>query len=79
MREVGELWRRARKAEKRLATLSIDTVISFKSPTDRAASTEELTRVIATLAERYHDEKAPGARPHRVVIASYPTAKEANA
>jgi DNA-binding transcriptional ArsR family regulator len=76
VREVGELWRRARKSEKRLATLSLDTVISFKSPVERAAFTDELTSFIATLSERYHDETTPGARPHRVVIASYPAPKE---
>ncbi len=72
VREVGELWRRARRADKRLATLSLDSVISFRSPTDRAAFTRELTALVASLASRYHDEGAPGARPHRLVIASYP-------
>lgn len=72
VREVGELWRRARKSEKRLATLSIDTIIRFKSPADRAAFTSDLTHAIAALAARYHDESAPGGRPHRLVIAAYP-------
>jgi DNA-binding transcriptional ArsR family regulator len=76
VREVGELWNRARKADKRLATLSLDTVISFKSPADRAAFTRELTSTIAGLAARYHDERAPGARPHRLVVASYPAPRE---
>jgi DNA-binding transcriptional ArsR family regulator len=72
VQEVGELFRRARKSEQRLATLSIDSVISFKSPADRAAFTDDLTRAVASLAARYHDESSPGARPHRLVIASYP-------
>jgi DNA-binding transcriptional ArsR family regulator len=72
VREVGELWHRARKNDQRLATLSIDTVIHFKSPVDRAAFTTELTSTIASLSARYHDEGVPGARPHRLVIASYP-------
>jgi DNA-binding transcriptional ArsR family regulator len=76
VREVGELWHRARKGHKRLATLSLDTIISFKSPADRAAFTRELTSVIAVLAARYHDEGTPGARPHRLVIASYPAPNE---
>ena len=70
--EVGDLWRRARKDDKRIATLSIDTVIRFKSPADRAAFTNDLTSAIGSLAQRYHDESTPGARPHRLVIASYP-------
>ena len=72
VREVADLLRRAKKSDKRLATLSLDTVIAFKSPADRAAFTEELTGAIATLAERYHNEDAAGARPHRLIVASYP-------
>ncbi|MDF3068933.1 MAG: transcriptional regulator [Polyangiaceae bacterium] len=72
VREVGELWRRARESEKRLATLSIDTVICFRSPAERAAFTRELTSSVAALAARYHDQSAQEARPHRLLIASYP-------
>ena len=72
VQEVGGLWRRARESDKRLATLSIDAVIRFKSPADRAAFTNDLTSAIASLAARYHDAKAPRGRPHRLVVASYP-------
>jgi DNA-binding transcriptional ArsR family regulator len=72
VQEVGELFRRARNSEQRLATLSIDSVISFKSPADRARFTDDLTKAVASLAARYHDESSPGARPHRLLIASYP-------
>lgn len=75
--EVGALWRQARKSEKRLATLSIDTVIRFRSPQERAAFTSDLTDAVAALAARYHDASAPAARPHRLVVASYPAPKEA--
>lgn len=44
VREVGELWRTAREKNKRLATLSTDTAIRFRSPTDRAAFTREGVR-----------------------------------
>jgi predicted ArsR family transcriptional regulator len=36
VREVGELWRRARESKRRLATLSIDTELCFASPSARA-------------------------------------------
>ncbi len=72
VREVGDLWRRARENDKRLATLSIDTVIRFKSPADRAAFTNDLASAVAMLAARYHDERAPRGRPHRLVVAAYP-------
>lgn len=74
--EVGDLWRRARASDKRLATLSIDTVIRFKSPAERAAFTEDLAKAVAGLAARYHDETAPGGRPHRLVVAAYPAPDE---
>jgi DNA-binding transcriptional ArsR family regulator len=72
VREVGDLWKSARASDKRLATLSIDTVIRFKSPADRAAFTADLASAVADLAARYHDETAPGGRPHRLVVAAYP-------
>lgn len=72
VREAGALWRRARAADKRLATLSIDTTIRFRSPGERAAFTRDLTDTVAALVARYHDDAAEGGRPHRLVIASYP-------
>jgi DNA-binding transcriptional ArsR family regulator len=62
VREVGGLVRRALAADKRLATLSIDTEIHFRSPEDRAAFSQELAASVAALAARYHDAAAPGAR-----------------
>jgi DNA-binding transcriptional ArsR family regulator len=79
VREVGALWRGARRSQKRLATLSIDTVIRFKSPADRAAFTNELAHAVAILAARYHDERAPRGRPHRLIVASYPAPDESRA
>ncbi len=72
VREVGGLLRSARTQDKRLATLSIDTVINFRSPAERAAFTADLAQAVSALAARYHDEGAPDARPHRLIIASYP-------
>jgi DNA-binding transcriptional ArsR family regulator len=77
IREVSALWRGARQADKRLATLSFDTVVRFKSPADRAAFTCDLTDAVATLIARYHNDTAPRGRPHRLVIASYPAPDEA--
>jgi DNA-binding transcriptional ArsR family regulator len=79
VREVGQLWRKARGQNKRLATLSLDLVISFKSPAERAAFTHELTCALASLTARYHEPQTPGARPHRLIVASYPAPAETNA
>jgi DNA-binding transcriptional ArsR family regulator len=78
VREVSDAWRAARRSNKRLATLSVDTVIRFASPDDRAKFTDDLAKAIATLVARYHDDKAPRGRDHRLVIASYPAPNVSN-
>jgi DNA-binding transcriptional ArsR family regulator len=77
VREVGALWLRARASDRRLATLSIDTVVRFRSPADRAAFTSDLAAAVATLMARYHDDRAPRGRPHRLIVASYPAPEDA--
>lgn len=72
IREVGELWRRSRDADKRLATLSIDTAVRFASPSERARFASDLTDAVTSLVARYHDETAPRGRTHRLVVAAYP-------
>jgi DNA-binding transcriptional ArsR family regulator len=72
VREVGDLVRRAKESGKRLATLAVDTEIRFRSPTDRAAFTHELTDAIAQLVSKYHDASAPGGRAHRLVVMAHP-------
>jgi DNA-binding transcriptional ArsR family regulator len=70
--ELGELWRAARDQNKRLATLSIDTAIRFRSPAERAAFSRELSDAVTSLVVRYHDESDPSGRAYRVVVAAYP-------
>lgn len=72
VREVSVLLRRSAETGKRLPTLSIDTEIRFRSAGDRAAFSHELTEAVARLAARYHDETAPGGRPHRLVVVAHP-------
>jgi DNA-binding transcriptional ArsR family regulator len=70
--EVGLLARRAEAAGRPLATLTLDAEIRFASAADRAAFTAELTDAVTALVARYHDEAAPGGRPHRLVVAAHP-------
>jgi hypothetical protein len=72
VQEVSDLMRRALEAGKQLATLSIDTEIRFRSATDRAAFSRELTEAITTLVAKYHDADAPGGRAHRLVLVAHP-------
>ena len=72
VREVSDLLGRARQIDKRLPTLSLDTVIRFRSAADRAAFSSDLTAAVTNLVSRYHDESAPGGRAHRLVIVAHP-------
>lgn len=57
----------------RLPTLTIDTVIGFRSPDDRAAFAADLQAAVVALAARYHHDDG---RPHRLTISSYPRPEE---
>jgi DNA-binding transcriptional ArsR family regulator len=57
----------------RVPTLTVDTVIGFRSAQDRAAFAAELQQSIATLVARYHHNEG---RPHRLTISSYPRPEE---
>jgi DNA-binding transcriptional ArsR family regulator len=72
VREVGALVKRAHDEEKRLATLSIDAEIRFRSAKERAAFSAELASAVNALVARYHDEHAEGGRPHRLVVVAHP-------
>lgn len=76
VQEVSDLVRRARAADKGLATLSIDAEIRFRSAEERAAFTAELSQAVQALAARYHDASAPGGRAHRVVVVAHPLPHE---
>lgn len=76
IREVGALLRRSRETKKKLATLSVDSEVRFRSPSDRAAFTRELATAITSLVARYHDADAPGGRAHRLVVVAHPLPHE---
>jgi DNA-binding transcriptional ArsR family regulator len=72
VREIADLVRGADTAGKALPTLAIDAEVRFRSASERAAFTDELTQAVNTLVSRYHDASAPGGRSHRLVVASHP-------
>jgi DNA-binding transcriptional ArsR family regulator len=78
VREMSDLVRRAQEAGKHVATLSMDTVIRFRSAAERAAFTNELTEAINRLVSKYHDESAPGGRAHRIVLMAHPLPQPRN-
>lgn len=70
--EVGQIVHRAEPGT-RVPTLTVDTVIGFASPDDRAAFAAELQAAVAALAARFHHDDG---RPHRLAISSYPRPEE---
>ena len=78
VREVGDLVRGAGRAGKRLATLSLDTQVSFRSAADRAKFTRELTDVVSGLVARYHDTDAPGGLSYRLIVMAHPLPRAAS-
>jgi DNA-binding transcriptional ArsR family regulator len=76
VREVGTFLRLSLETGKRVATLSLDTEVRFRSAAERAAFARELTGAVTALVSRYHDAAAPGGRPHRLVLTAYPLPHE---
>ncbi|MGH7632055.1 MAG: hypothetical protein ACREOF_22185 [Gemmatimonadales bacterium] len=72
IRELAGLTERARREDKRLATLALDAEVRFAGAADRAAFAEELTQAVAALAARYHTANAPDGRSFRVILGAYP-------
>ena len=75
IRALASLCIRARRAGKRLATLTLEAEIRFASAESRAAFAEEMTTSIARLAAKYHNERAEGGRRFRLLSAVYPAVK----
>jgi DNA-binding transcriptional ArsR family regulator len=78
VREVSDLVTRAKKAGKRLPTLSVDAEVRFRSAEERAEFSNALADAVKNLIVRYHDESAPGGRRHRLVIVAHPLPQEPN-
>lgn len=72
--EVGAIADRAAKGS-RVPTLTVDTVVGFASPGDRAAFAADLQAAVAQLVARYHHDDG---RPHRLTVSSYPRPEESS-
>lgn len=72
IRDVATLRQRAERAGQRLATMTLETELSFASPAARHAFAEELAQEVARLVAKHHDPKSEGSRLHRVALGVYP-------
>ena len=71
LRELGLLRARAAAEGQRLATLSLQTEVRFRSPSTRQDFSRELADHIADLAKKYHDEGAADGRSFKFLVAGY--------
>ncbi|MGH7468010.1 MAG: ArsR/SmtB family transcription factor [Longimicrobiales bacterium] len=71
VREVAALSSRARRDRTRLASASINTSVRLKTPADYQSLVEDLTRAVADVVARHHDESGDG-RWYRVIASAYP-------
>jgi DNA-binding transcriptional ArsR family regulator len=75
VRDVGALITGATEARKRVATFALDGRVRFASAADRAAFAEELSKAVATLVAKYHDQTMERGRDYRVIVAIHPSVK----
>lgn len=73
VRDVAVLRDRASRANQRLATFGLESEVSFASPADFKAFSEDLTQSVAQLVAAYHRPDIPGSRPFRVAVVSHPS------
>ena len=72
IREVAVLSDRAEKAGKRLATLTLQSDVRFRTAQERHRFAEELGNAVAALVARYNDEEAPAGRRFRLLLGLHP-------
>jgi DNA-binding transcriptional ArsR family regulator len=72
IRDLARLREKAEGTDRKIATLTLQTDVRFVSAEARHAFASELSREIARLAARYHDESAPGGRRFRFFVGGYP-------
>jgi DNA-binding transcriptional ArsR family regulator len=73
VRDVGELIDGAEKVGGRVASFAADGEIRFASAADRKAFAEELAAALTSLVAKYHDDRSPRGRDHRIVLAVHPS------
>lgn len=73
VRDVGTLLHRSAAAGTPVATLALDTEITFATAQDRAAFAADLARAVDELVATHHRPTSTHGRPHRLVLALHPS------
>jgi len=71
--EVAQLKTKAEKANKKLATFTLQSEIRLASPKSLNSFTEELSQFTAKLITKYHDERTPKGRKYKFNICAHPS------
>lgn len=74
IREIADLAERARRAGKRLTTLTLDTEVRFATPAAREAFGNELIETMTRLVATYHDGQSADGRTYRLFAGAHPVA-----
>jgi DNA-binding transcriptional ArsR family regulator len=77
IRELADLADRARRAGKRLTTLTLDSEVRFATPAMREAFANDLVETVTRLVARYHDDRAADGRTYRLIVAAHPSGSPA--
>lgn len=77
IRDVSALRRLADQADKRLATLTIQTEVRFATPAEQHAFAYELADTLGQLVMKYHREDAPEGPEFSFTVTGHPTAAPA--
>ena len=72
IRDVAVLRARAEKANKKLATFTLETNIKLDSAADLHDFAEDLTNAMTKLIAKYHNERVGRGRSFKFIIGSYP-------
>jgi hypothetical protein len=78
IRDVTALRHLADEADKRLATLTIQTEVRFASAADQHAFAYELADTLGQLVTKYHREDSPEGPEFSFTVAGHPTAAAMN-
>jgi len=70
--DVGRAQQAAEKAGQRLATLSAEVELRFRTPRDMKAFADELLSALAEISARHNSPSAPEGRSYRVILGAYP-------
>lgn len=72
IRDVAAVRAAAHEKGKRIATLTLESEITFRNAAERGAFAEELLQTVAALISKHHAGDQPGVRKFKILVGAYP-------